>query len=387
MALTINDILARNLFPGLELRAGAECGSNIVSWVNIMEILDATDSVKAGELLITTGYGLEDSGLYSTLVRRLKDRGTAGIMIQPGYYIDQIPSYILQDADRLGLPVLCIPPSYAFSDLLHTLISEIASESGSLPVNGFDAPRFLKSLTDRLTAENGMAFTKKSTGCLVCITPAPGSALNPAKSVEAVRRVSAALTGRSPRSVSEIRSGGQACLFFLSEDPRALNSLRYDLISLITQASETSGINLYAGSELVSSPEGIPQAMQRALQCVSLLRQIGARRGFCSYENYGFISNLGIIYRNCRGHLPQYQSLQALIARDRTKQTDYIDTLRVFLTENCNTSKAAERLFIHRHTLLNRLQSIREICGIDLKNYCSRLGIAGALQMYDYFGT
>ena len=110
MALTINDILNRNLFPGLELRAGAEFSSNIVSWVNIMEILDTTESVKAGELLITTGYGLDDSSAYTNLIRRLKERGTAGIMIQPGYYIDQIPPYILADADRLGLPVLFLPP-------------------------------------------------------------------------------------------------------------------------------------------------------------------------------------------------------------------------------------------------------------------------------------
>ena len=136
MALTINDILNRNLFPGLELRAGAEFSSNIVSWVNIMEILDTTESVKAGELLITTGYGLDDSSAYTNLIRRLKERGTAGIMIQPGYYIDQIPPYILADADRLGLPVLFLPPDYSFSDLLHTLISEIASDTSVISSAG-----------------------------------------------------------------------------------------------------------------------------------------------------------------------------------------------------------------------------------------------------------
>ena len=135
-------------------------------------------------------------------------------------------------------------------------------------------------------------------------------------------------------------------------------------------------------------PKGDPaEAMQRALECISLLRQIGAKRGFCAYRDYSSISNLGVIYRSCRGRLSQNQALQHLIARDRTKKTEYVDTLRVFLTENCNTSRAAERLFIHRHTLLNRLESIREICGgIDLKNYCTRLGMSEALLMHDYYG-
>ena len=72
MSLTISDILTRNLFPGLELRAGADHSSNIVSWVNIMEILDTTESVKAGELLITTGYGLDDRSSRRTGKRALR---------------------------------------------------------------------------------------------------------------------------------------------------------------------------------------------------------------------------------------------------------------------------------------------------------------------------
>lgn len=387
MALTISDILSRNLFPGLELRAGAEFSSNIVSWVNIMEILDTTESVKAGELLITTGYGLDDSTSYTNLIRRLKERGTAGIMIQPGYYIDQIPQYILTDADLLGLPVLYIPPDYSFSDLLHTLISEIASDAGSLPVSGFEADRFLKAITGRLNSESGLGFTRRITGCLVCVTPVNSSAMNAPRINEAVRRLSSMLCSKMERSVPEIRPGGQACILFLSEDRRALSSLLYDLQSMITSISEESGINLYAGTENAEDESDLPQAMQKALQCISLLRLIGAKRGSCSYEDYSFISNHGIIYRSCRGRLSPNQALQQLISLDRTKKTEYVDTLRVFLTENCNTSRAAERLFIHRHTLLNRLQNIRDLCGIDLRNHYTRLALSESLLMYDYYGS
>ena len=386
MSITISDILTRNLFPGLELRAGADHISNVVSWVNIMEILDTTESVKAGELLITTGYGLDNSSAYTNLIRRLKERGTAGIMIQPGYYIDQIPPYILADADRLGLPVLYIPPDYSFSDLLHTLISEIASDAGSLPVNGFDPDRFLKALNERLNTGSGVPFSRQRTGFLLCVAPVNSSAMNAPQINDAVRRLSSTLCSRMEYAVPEIRPGGSACILFCSEDQRALSALLYDLPAIITSISEEKGINLYAGAEMVFTEGDLPSAMKKAVECISLLRQIGAKRGFFAYEDHGFISNLGIIYRSCRGRLAPNQSLQQLISRDRAKKTEYVDTLRVFLTENCNTSRAAERLFIHRHTLLNRLQSIRELCGIDLKNYCTRLGLSEALLMYDLYG-
>lgn len=387
MALTITDILSRNLFPGLELCAGADHASNAVTWVNIMEILDTTDSVKPGELLITTGYGLEDAAVYSSLIRRLKDRGISGIMIQPGYYIDNIPAFILKDADQYGLPILRIPPDYSFSDLLHVLISEIASDSGTLPVSGFDAARFEKRLADRLSSSPEISFTKKTVGQLVCILPVNGSMLNSPQITDTLRRISTTLSGRIDHCLAEIQPTGQAVFLFLSEDERAMSSLLHDLQALITSASEMSAINLCAGADQVSSPEDLAPAMQRALQCIALLRQIEAKRGLCCYEDYGFINNLGFIYRNCRSHLTRNQSFQLLLTRDRTRQTDFIDTLRVYLSENCNTSRAAERLFIHRHTLLNRLQTIHDISGIDLKSYYTRLWLSQTLLLHDYFGV
>ena len=218
------------------------------------------------------------------------------------------------------------------------------------------------------------------------MAPVNSSAMNAPQINDAVRRLSSMLCSRMEYAVPEIRPGGSACILLFSEDQRALTSLLYDLPAVITSTSEEKGINLYAGAEIVFTARELSSAMKKAVECISLLRQIGAKRGFLAYEDYEFISNLGIVHRSCRSHLVRNQALQQLITRDRTKKTEYVDTLRVFLTENCNTSRAADRLFIHRHTLLNRLQSIREFCGLDLKNYYTRLGLSASLLMYDLYG-
>ena len=129
MALTVSDILARNLLPGMRLVSGGLGIENVVTWVNIMEILDTPESIQPGELLITTGYGLADRNRYSGLIARLKERGVSAVAIQTGYYIDRIPAFILEESAHFGLPVLDLPRNYSFSDILHILIDEISGDA------------------------------------------------------------------------------------------------------------------------------------------------------------------------------------------------------------------------------------------------------------------
>ena len=74
MPLTVRDIIENNFFPGTELITGRESAGNIVSWVNVQEILDSVDMVGSGELLITTGFDLADYTRYFNLIKRLKGR-------------------------------------------------------------------------------------------------------------------------------------------------------------------------------------------------------------------------------------------------------------------------------------------------------------------------
>lgn len=44
---------------------------------------------------------------------------------------------------------------------------------------------------------------------------------------------------------------------------------------------------------------------------------------------------------------------------------DYLRTLRIFLDNNCNVTHTAEEMFLHRSTLIKRLEKIREFVNID----------------------
>ena len=51
---------------------------------------------------------------------------------------------------------------------------------------------------------------------------------------------------------------------------------------------------------------------------------------------------------------------------DEENQTQYMETLRVYLEQHLSATQAARELFIHRSTFLYRLDRIREILQSDL---------------------
>ena len=387
MALTIRDILTRNLFPGLMLAAGEHGSDNHVTWVNIMEILDTPDTVKAGELLITTGFGLQDRGKFGGLIARLHERGVSGIAVQTGYYIDAIPDYILEDADHYGLPILDLPAEYSFSDILHILIGEIGSDKELMNPAGYDTGAFLSAMRARIAKGAGIAFTPGTESYLVCVCAVDVAADQKEEADAALRQVSSFLQSEAEQMIALSRDVGQGCFLLTFKDGKNFHAVSYDLQIRLTLISENQGIAFYAGIDKAGPAEDLPLTFRHASECIALLNEIEARRGVCPYDNYTFISHFGTLYRNSRGYSLQSQPLQLLLARDRSRSTNYTHTLRVYLAENCNVSRSAQLLFIHRHTLINRLQSIREITGVDFRNYYSRLALSVALMMHDIYGA
>lgn len=57
-------------------------------------------------------------------------------------------------------------------------------------------------------------------------------------------------------------------------------------------------------------------------------------------------------------------------------------TLETFFELNCNVSETAKRLYIHRNTLLYRLDKFRQESGLDVRNFNQAVHVKIALQLY-----
>ncbi len=69
---------------------------------------------------------------------------------------------------------------------------------------------------------------------------------------------------------------------------------------------------------------------------------------------------------------PALEPFRALILHlqehDRARGSDLVRTLKTYFAAGTNASEAADRLFLHRNSMLYRLERIQTLTGLDLKD-------------------
>ena len=87
------------------------------------------------------------------------------------------------------------------------------------------------------------------------------------------------------------------------------------------------------------------------------------------YFNFGDYALDYIAYQATRqlgANQVAHKGLLALKAHDAAKGTDYVETLKAYLDNNQNAVRTAEQLFVHRTSLIRRIQRIEKIGNLNL---------------------
>src|SRR3954452_18621685 len=106
----------RDLLRDLELEIVAGEGGldHAVRWVHISELGDPTPWLSGGELLLTTGMGLQDAAGERAYVDRLAEHGLAGLGFGLGFDHDEVPEALIEAARARGFPVFAVPYELPF---------------------------------------------------------------------------------------------------------------------------------------------------------------------------------------------------------------------------------------------------------------------------------
>lgn len=104
------------------------------------------------------------------------------------------------------------------------------------------------------------------------------------------------------------------------------------------------------------------------------------------FENYAIRYLTDQLTQKMDVHTFCPEKLLELMEIDRKKQNQYVHILKTWLACGMNISETAKRVYMHRNTLLYKLDRIKEILGNTLENYESRLLLMLALQILEYEG-
>lgn len=124
--LTVKDILKRKTFKSAKVIAGSKGLTRQVKWSHILEIKEFESLINGGELILTTGVGLQlDHPTQLKYVKSLIGKNAAGICIEIGTYFKELPIELIKLAEQHDFPILIFEEIVKFVDItqdLHTLI-------------------------------------------------------------------------------------------------------------------------------------------------------------------------------------------------------------------------------------------------------------------------
>ncbi len=192
--------------------AGSQGLERTIRWTHIIDHPDVVPWVQEGHLLLTTAFSLMLHPEEQTaLIRSLNDKHLAGMMVNVGRYMLEIPPEMIAAAEEVGFPLISLPWTVDFSEVTHAIHEFILQEQYALA----EQANLIHKVLTQIVLDGGdlAELSRKLSQILHCSVTIEDSSLHvlaytTIEPTDEVRKRSIQL-GRSPDDVVEyLRSRG-----------------------------------------------------------------------------------------------------------------------------------------------------------------------------------
>ncbi|MEU8226657.1 PucR family transcriptional regulator ligand-binding domain-containing protein [Kribbella sp. NPDC048915] len=133
MTLVLREILNHPLLSVADpqLLSGEDQLDHPVRWVHTADLYDIAPLLRGDEALLTNGVGLlaVDEHARRIYIRRLAEKGIAGLFFEIGRTFAEIPPEMIEEARELHLPVVVLQPVLRFTEVAEAVNSELIDHS------------------------------------------------------------------------------------------------------------------------------------------------------------------------------------------------------------------------------------------------------------------
>ncbi len=352
----------------LTFHSGQKGLSNTVSWVYLAEDIQNISFLKGGEFIITTGLFIgHDIGLLE-FIRAFAMKNCSAILINTGKYInmEDITPEIIEFCEINKLPLFTMPWEVHLVEIMQDYCRILLLDNQS---------------EDLLSAAFQSALHQPEVpGNILSTLNQYGFATNADYRMIVVRNLHDATMATSPLNSYGIKyhiflyNNLQILIYQTVQEQMSLKKM-IDLLCYCD--SITVGV-----SDMIHSLIALGQCYKRA--CFALAAAEFWKRTNVIFDEMGIFQLLFCNSDTDLLHIIYKRSLGALEQYDAEHDTDYLNTLRIFLLSDCNLIETAARLFTHRNTVVYRIRRIKDILGGELDNSAVKFDLLMAFYIREY---
>lgn len=383
--VSCKDLLNLEIFKNIKLLAGKNGLHKNITWTYICQSIDFYKWINGGELLFLTGMGMDlDENKLVNLIYKCREKSISGLVILTNSeFIKDIPPHVVQLCNEFDLPLFKMPWNLKIIDVSRSISNYIMEENFKSNTE--------KELLKELIFNKNLNIDKIHE--LIRISNIKGSniyfsAVFKSNNINLIKNEHLIATIKNKVSlvcntyIADIFNNEVIILIGVDSEDLYLE-VKTKLKSIYEESNHENKLYLVLGDKyknLIS----IKDSYHDAIRAYELYDYNNWNDTFIDYSKLGFYKILFDI--NSINKLRNYSEevLNPLMKINEKSNLNLIETLKCYLINDCNLLKTSDELFIHRNTLIYRLNKIKEVLDNNLENARYKNELLNSLMIRDY---
>ncbi|MDO4301111.1 MAG: PucR family transcriptional regulator ligand-binding domain-containing protein [Clostridia bacterium] len=400
MSIVVKDLLKLELFQNIiKLVSDGSGMESPVNWPYIKQTAEIRPWLNGGEIVFVTGNSNDktDKEQIALLMEGIECKVAAFVFLCGDEYINKLSDKVIDFANSVKIPVFTMPYDVKLIDVVKEIANAIM-ESGSrermimnfmtdllhgnfknddhIRKQGYECGINIDQNCMAMSIETNFDYEGESYSQIMSYRGTMDYML---KRIEQIGRrygIQTATSFNVERSV---------CLFVM-ENTDSLEMLCQEIDEFLDYYFKYNELTLFVGyGDIHKGVKGCLRSIGESRKTVQFAKKAEAQNISYHYNEMGLLCLL--VSSNSKDELMAYCNnvIGSLIKSDRENNTEYILTVKTYLENNNNLVSAANQLFIHRNTLINRLKHIEELTGKSLKEAETKLEYLCVFKLLEFF--
>lgn len=391
MFITYKQLLGMKELNRAEIAGGKAGLYRIICWYSIAEIISYKEESYEDKLVFVSGTGITDNkDDLLKIVSFVEKRGAAGIVLEIGPYIHDVPESVRQFAEENEFPVLTLPYEIKVNHVTYAMAKILSVQTSYYQGIRKVMDELRTSTVTNELVEKAFYYGYESRESYYGIIVEEDDHLLATQDGVIDKLLIAFFTVFGRLEYKNIFwSEENGCLLFIvswrsggnlkEEISKYMRLLEDDWHTKHYKWSLSVGVGsvFHDLKDAALSLEQAKKALYMIRQChkrheIRIFEDTGIYRLFFEYNDASELEN---IYHSVLGELLEY---------DKKNECEFVKTLEAFLNCNCNIGLTSETLNVHRNTIKYRIKRIEEILNVDFadNNQCFNLRLAFKIKKY-----
>jgi sugar diacid utilization regulator len=406
LPLMVSDVLSRKHFDQAIILAGEEGLNRIVKWVHVVEVTNIGNLLNGDELILSTGVAWkEDEGLFISILNQLVENQAAGLCIEMGTYLAEIPAEVIVIANKNKFPIIIFQKEVPFVEItqdIHTFIinnqHRKISDLRELYAQEKKRVEEIEWLLSWIEGEHPLDEINEyllhhdskpnSSEALVLVAKVHCVKEKCSQDGTYLKLLYRSVFEQNGFVLFSVEKRNELILILLNNRPnknvkeRVKKAIQSIKDSEFIRKKGTTKLFMAAG-KVVERLTDIHKSFQSAKETLRIQQEMSKEETYF-YEDlhlYRLISQMSK-HMDLQDLVMEY--LQPVIQYDRKYNGKLLETLKIYLECNGSKQETANKLFIVRQTLYHRLQKLENLLGEDFMNHEKRVALEFMLLVKDY---